>query len=123
MTRKNVILIIVLVVLASLLMGCDGSETQSNAAESLTVDAVVENRTEATSDELTCEFTFISTDYKVRLPHYRQCVAGDDQEAKRIERYDDALEACFCDCDELYPDESGSKTQDNVDCVARCKAY
>jgi len=109
MTRKNVVLIIVIVILAMSQFACGKSEE-------LTVDAIVESQTEKIETGPDCEYTFISKDIAHRLNHYRVCY--DENDAKRIKALENAIE----DCVELCNDTFDAGCDENAACVNQCNA-
>jgi len=114
MTRKNVTLIIVIVILAMSQFACGKSE---EVKDNLTVDAVVENQTEKMAEGPACEYTFISKDITHRLNHYRVC-NSEGNDAKRIEALSEAIEDCVELCNETF--DAGC--DDNLACVSQCNA-
>jgi len=84
-----------------------------------TVDAVVEHQKKAYEDGVECKYIFVSLDVFQRLAHLRIC--KDSDEARHAKALSEAEEKCFQHCDDTFPDNDGSKTQENLACVAQCK--
>lgn len=133
MARKLVL--VLLVVGSVLLAGCGPSDSGNTSAEAVAptstpvVDsdggAVTDMTTELTEAVVTgpaCKYGLaISFDVQVKLAHYQICAPAAGEEQKKANAYQQALSDCFEACDENCPDEGSSKTQANLDCVARCK--
>lgn len=142
MTKKNVVLIILLAVLAMLLVGCDEDlndvEDFLNESDvSKAVNDTVDNITDSVED-YAVEMFDDAADMTSKLTegnipdvspetsqNMRELVIENldtvGQAVLDVDTAANELQACFAQCDGDYPDIAGSKVIANVNCVADCK--
>ena len=123
MTKRNAILIIVLIVLATLSIGCEGiedasAETLAENVDKLSVEHVVEWQQASRDAGVECEFTWISTDLSVRLAHWHICTpATEKDEGTLADKLYDAITECVEICVNGYVEGSEGREGCRKQCL------